>query len=380
MKVVTIVTQLEAGGAQVAALRLSEGLRAKGHDTETWFLYEKRPTFEGAPEVRVVWPRRPKSPVEFLRLITQLRRELRRLRPDAVVTFTHYANVLGQAAARASGVPVRIASQRNPSFSYPGPIRWLDRTLGRLGWYTDNVAVSHDTRSSFDSYPTAYRRRMTVIHNGLRLSEPGPADPCERAEARRAARRRLGLPEEPRIIVMVGRLARQKNHALLFRALVPLEDTHLALAGEGELRDELEALARELGLGHRIHFLGEIDPAGVKELLCASEVFAMPSRFEGLSNALLEALGAGLPVIASAIPANREVLRPLADAQGHSAAGYLLDPDDIAAWTTGIRNLLDDPGAAAEAGRRARARAEDFSEERMVAAFETLLVHRHGGP
>lgn len=390
MKVVAIVTQLEAGGAQVAALRLAAGLRARGHDAETWFLYEKRPAFQDAPGVRVLWPRRPRGPVESLRMIRALLRALRRARPDAVVSFTHYANVVAQTAARALGIPVRIASQRNPASSLPGAARWLDRVLGRLGWYTANVAVSEDTRASFRGYPAAYRRRMSVIYNGvapppdgatglpgappLSDSPDGCVEPRRREGAspphsHEAARDRLGIPREARLVAAVGRLARQKNHALLLHALVPLEEAQLALAGAGELEGELRALARELGVEGRVHFLGELDRAGVAELLAASELFVMPSRFEGLSNALLEALSAGLPVLASDIPANREVLLP-ADAP---AAGCLLSPDDASAWTSGIRHFLGDAAAAAENGARARQRARAFSEEAMVHAFEALL-------
>jgi glycosyltransferase involved in cell wall biosynthesis len=375
MKVVTVVTQLEAGGAQVAALRLAAGLRARGHEAETWFLYVKRPAFPDARGVRVITARRPAGPVDFLRMVGALLRALRRARPDAVVSFTHYANVIVQPAARALGVPVRVASQRNPASSLPRAARRLDRLLGRGGWYSANVAVSEDTRASFRRYPEAYRRRMEVIYNGVApptaIGSPrGKSRDEVRAEAREAARARLGLPRDVQLLTAVGRLALQKNHALLFHALVPLKGAHLALAGAGELEQELRALARELAVEERVHFLGELDREGVAELLHASDLFLMPSRFEGLSNALLEALSAGLPIIASDIPANREVLQ----AVDGTRAGCLLSPDDAAAWASRIRHFLHDPGVAAELGTRARRRAEFFTEERMIAAFEALLL------
>lgn len=361
MQIVCIATQMEAGGAQTAMMRLAEGLRARGHTVQTWFLYLKRPTFLGLPGVRVLLPQSPQGLGDYARVMRMLMSSLSQERPDAVITFTHYANVLGQAAARQAGVSWRVASQRSPAWTYPRIARVLDRILGTCGFYTSNVMVSGSTADSFANYPSAYRNRIRVVHNGIEF--------VPSAFTAEAARASFNLPKSVPLLVSVGRLSREKNQSLLLEALGDLPQVHLAVAGEGELGDTLASRAVALAVAGRVHFLGELPRGRVADLFTAADIFVMPSRYEGLSNALLEALASGIPVIASDIPSQAEVLRP----PNRPAVGILLPSDDPHVWSRQIAQLLADHPTRMQLRQLSLERAMDFSPSRMIAGFEACL-------
>ncbi len=355
-----MVTQMNTGGAQTALLRLADGLRRRGHAVETWFLYQKRPTFVHVEGVRVILPKPPRHPGHSIGLLWRLTRRLRRDKPDVVITFLNYANILGQLAAKLAGVPRRIASHRNPATSYPRAVRWADRLVGAWGLYSANVMVSGSVADSFAHYPNAYRRRVSVITNGIdfRPSSLSVED----------ARRKFQLPPAVPLVVTVGRLAEQKNQTVLLHALAGLPSVHLAIAGGGELKDELTAQTNELKIRDRVHFLGEVLPPDIPDLLRTGDIFALPSKFEGLSNALLEALGAGLPIIASDIPAQADVLLP----PSGEPVGLLLPPDDVAAWRQAIGRLAGDAAARQAMQAKSLSRVLDFTTARMIGDFERL--------
>lgn len=362
MKIINIVTQMEGGGAQAAAMRLARGLGDRGFYTETWFLYLRRPTYLGRTGVRVLLDHPPRHAGDYGVIFIRLIRQLKRVSPDGVITFTHYANILGQLAAWISGIKCRVASQRNPSWSYPRAARWVDRLLGTLGVYKENIMVSEAVNSSFKGYPAGYRRNNCVVYNGIQF-HPSLLGQTQ-------SRTYLSLPQKCLLVVTIGRLAAQKNQALLIRSMAQLPGVHLAIAGEGELRHGLEKKAEDFGVGDRVHFLGEIIPGDVKELLNAADIFAMPSRFEGLSNAMLEAIGAGVPVIASDIPSQAEVL----GLGGIGSCGILLPPDEVRAWVEAIQRLCHDKRLRQKLRQRARERSADFTMEKMISGFELAIM------
>jgi len=366
MKIINIVTQMEGGGAQSAAIRLSQGLVDRGYQVETWFLYLKRPTYLGRTGVRVLLGHPPRHFGDIFLIFIRLMRNLKRKSPDAVITFTHYANILGQLAAWFSGIQCRVASQRNPSWSYPWVARRVDWLLGTLGLYKENIMVSEAVKLSFRGYPAAYRRGGCVVHNGIQF-QPSFL-------GQKQSRTLFSLPINFPLVVTIGRLALQKNQALLIRSLPLLPGVHLAIAGDGELLYELQKEAQELGVRDRVHFLGEILPSDVKDLLNAADIFAMPSRFEGLSNAILEAIGAGVPVIASDIPSQIEVL----GMGNQMPCGVLVPPDELPAWVNVIQQLCYDKKLRQEFSKRAKARSAEFTVKKMIAGFERAILRAKG--
>jgi glycosyltransferase involved in cell wall biosynthesis len=353
MKILQLVTQAEAGGAQRVAYLLAKEFQRHGYDSKLWFLYRKRAAYDGQSMVRSLWPERP-GPFAQLRIACRLISEIRRERPDIVITHTHYANVMGQCAARLCGISKRIAVHHNPIDTYPSVARLADFLLCATGAYTNIVAVSDTVIRSMDCYPRRLLRTLRRIYNGV------PAMP---QAASTNLRNRWKLPADKPLLLNIGRLARQKNQQVLLCALALMPQAHLALVGDGELRQFLCQRAEELGVRNRVHFLGELDSAEIPLLLAASDIFVFPSLYEAMPLALVEAMRAGIPIVASDIPANREVL----------AEGGVLTQPEPTKFALAAGALIGSVEERTRLGAIARNRAELFTVERMVHGYEYLF-------
>ena len=363
LRIVGLVTHNSHGGAQTALAKLMDALAARGHHTEVWFLYRTRGEQEiEAPAARLLWPAPARGASAHLRAALALRRALRKERPDALVSFLPLANVLGQVLAMLAGVPARVASQRSPSWTYAGPMQMLDRIAGTIGIYGRTVCVSRAVHASFGHYPAAYRDRLLVVPNGI-AQRP-------RCAEKPTARRALGLPLRAFVIAAMGRLCAEKNLKLILDGLVHTPGILLVLAGHGDGRATLESYAREIGVLERVAFLGQLVPARGSELLSAADLFVQPSLFEGQSNAMLEAMAAGLPVLASDIPSQRETL---IDEDGRQC-GLLLPLHEPKTWANALRRLQSDPEERQRLGRAAAKRSAAFPLERMAEGFEAAIL------
>ncbi len=193
-------------------------------------------------------------------------------------------------------------------------------------------------------------RRHPVLH-GLEPEAFAPAPPGEVARVRQA----LGLA--PRWILYPVITYPHKNHRVLVEAFARLAPTHpdvdLVLAGgEGPAEADVRAAVAAAGLGDRVHRTGRVPRPDLDALLAGADVVAFPSRYEGFGVGALEAMAAGVPVVAADATALPEVVGP---------AGTLVDPDDVGGWVEALGLLLDDEGRRAEAGRAGRDRARGFT-------------------
>ena len=192
-------------------------------------------------------------------------------------------------------------------------------------------------------------------------------------------RRELGLPEGVPVIGLVGRLDHWgKGHKELLEAMAPLmarHPVHALIVGGGRRMDEVRSLAAGLGLAGAVHFLGP--RPDVPDLLNAMDIFVLPSYSEGLSLALLEAMAAGMPVIATAVGGTPEVVT-----DGDN--GLLIPPRDAAALAEALERLLADPAWAQRLGANARAHVrEHYSLDRLGREineiYEELVEKKFGG-
>jgi len=286
-----------------------------------------------------------------------LTRLLRQQKADLVQTFLFHANVVGRIAARRAGVRhvvsgIRVA-ERHSRWHL-----WIDRHTSRL--VERYVSVSEAVARFSREEGGLSGDKLVVIANGIDLSKYPAPKPVDRSS--------LAVATGCRIVSCVGRLEHQKGVDWLLETapswleLVP--DCHLLVVGEGPRRPHLERLCGELGIADRVRFAGW--RADVPEILAASELVVLPSRWEGMPNAVLQAMASRLPVLATDVEGVRELLGPQA---GPQIAPF----GDSTTWTRRIVDLLSDPRRAADLGRQNRLRAEkEFSLERMVAAYERL--------
>ena len=206
--------------------------------------------------------------------------------------------------------------------------------------------------------------RTDVVPSGVDTDRFRP-----RPEERGAARRALALPATAPIIGPVGRLEARKGTAVLLEASAELvkkglSELHVVVVGDGPLRDELFALAARLGIAERVHMLG--DRSDIPEILAALDVFVLPSRTEGMSNALLEAMATALPVVATAVGGNPEVVSA-------ETVGVLVPPDDPTTIADAVARLVANPTRAAELGAAARRSvAMRYGAAAMVRRLEAI--------
>lgn len=209
------------------------------------------------------------------------------------------------------------------------------------------------------------------IPNGVDLEAYHPADGSERTEARQ----RLGLEEDRVVAVFAGRLTAQKRVDLLLQAWATLPGRHpleplLLVLGDGPQAAELAGLARALGVSRTVRFLGAV--SDVAPFLHAGDLFVLPSRAEGVSNGLLEAMASGLPVVATEVGGARDLL-------GHEEGGWLVPPGNAEALTAAMGTVATDPGLRQKLGRMARERAMAFGIEAIVDRFLDLYASLGAG-
>jgi glycosyltransferase involved in cell wall biosynthesis len=274
-------------------------------------------------------------------------------------------------AARLAGVPKVLATYHTDSAydvldgRLTAGYRALERATNRL--LDRAIAVSGVTRSDRVRIAGIPGSRVVTIHNGI---DP---DRFARLPARAAARAELGLPADRVLIGGVGQLARYKGYDVLIRAFAGVAgrcpQADLVIAGTGPLREELEALADRLGARGRIHFLG-FQP-DVLRVLAALDIYVLASICEALPYALLEAMAAGLPVLATAVGGVPEVIEP-------GVSGLLVAPGRVDAMADALGRLADSAPARARLGAAARERVgrhfhQRDSARRTIAVYRQLL-------
>jgi glycosyltransferase involved in cell wall biosynthesis len=360
VKALEVLASLNRGGAERIAVTLARGLDAarfeaglvslfnpgqaglaaelEGTQVATWFLGKRKGL----------------DPRMWLRL----RRVFRQWRPHVIHTHSYVLRYVWPAAIAAGG-PALVHTVHNEADKEVDALgRWFNRRA--FQWGAVPVAVSKRIARSFEQ---VYRFKPVVIPNGIDLPRYQKA-----ASERNAWRARHGFLAEDFLVACVGRLEEQKDPLGLIRAfhlgLGSDSRCHLLIAGAGSYEARARALAAELSLSNRVHFLGlQKDVAG---LLGACDAFALASRWEGSPLAVMEAMAAGLPVAATAVGGVPELLQ-----DGES--GILAPPGDPAELGRALARLAKDPGLRRRMGAAAQERARRFSAEAMTEGYEKLF-------
>jgi len=363
VKIVQVQTQAEAAGAQRISDMLGRGLRTRGHEVRTVFMYRKTDVYDRDPFADFILTERPRGVLDQMRAVAGLVAYLQKTRPEVVISFQHYGNIFGTFAARMAGARHIIANQSGAPHKsgVMGLLSRIDRLMGSWGIYQQNVVNSAWNQGQFAGYPEAYRRRLRRIDHGVTLPE--------RLHDKPAARAAFGLPPDAWLVVSSGRLTPAKNQAAIVGALAQLPDIHLALAGAGPDRHALASVAARAGAASRLHLVGEVPPHRIYEFLAAGDCYAFASLSETFGLAVVEAAIAGLPVVASDIGILREVL---INVRGEPAAIFVRP--DSSGMAMGISEILADPALAARLSAAGRELAAEYAPQAMCAAYEALFT------
>jgi glycosyltransferase involved in cell wall biosynthesis len=375
MRIINVITRLNIGGASPPVISLAAGLRRLNHESllvvgtpgPAEGSMDDEAERAGARLLRLPELRRDPNPADDLRVLGALVRLFRRERPDVVGTHMSKAGAIGRVAARLAGVKVIVHTYHAKAF-YVFDRQWkenatimAERALTRLS--SGSIVVSEKQRRDFVDLRIDRAERLRVVRYGLKL------DPLLNAPSLpRTLRAELGLPESVQLAGVVGRLVRIKGQDVFIRAASELAnrfpDLYFVLAGGGDSQTEYESLVDSLSLRKRFRFLGW--RRDIPNVLANLDVVVLPTvnDFEGTPLAVIEALAAARPVVATDVGGVSEVVRD-------RDTGLLIPIKDEQAITTAVSGLLSDPAAAramAERGRELVSR--QYREADMVAAVE----------
>jgi glycosyltransferase involved in cell wall biosynthesis len=369
-RVCLLIGQLGVGGTEKQLTLLAPGLRDRGVEVTVLVMFEGGPHGDvlraaGVPVVHLGFQRRSagwRMPFANLAAFLRLVRHLRRMRPEVLHAFLFHGYVTAAPAARLAGVPVLVAGRRGLSdFKRGRPLLLaVERIATRV---TDLlVANAHAVAESVRREEGVRPGKISIVHNGLPQAAFDPAPPADV---------RTQLP----VVLCVANLIHYKGHRYLFDAVARLRarglPCTLALAGAGR---EHSALARQAArLGIDVRFLGI--RTDIERLLARADVVVLPSLEEGLSNAVMEAMAAGRPIVATDVGGTRELLL---------GRGVLVEPADPEALADGLERVLVDPVLAGRLGRQARAWSRDqlpvgAMVDRHIRIYRELLERGRGG-
>lgn len=358
LRVAFCITELDPGGAEKALVEIVSQLDRSQTEPRVYCLGPEtelsRQLVEMGIETLCFGARRATEIGVLFRLI----REFREFRPGVVQTFLFHANILGRIAAWWAKIP-RIFSGLRVAERQKRWHMWLDRST--QCFVTMNVCVSEGVRKH--AIEAGLRPdKLCVIPNGINASKYADAVPADL--------RQLGIPRGARTVVTVGRLTRQKGHDWLLHAVAPLfsdPNLHLLIVGEGEERNAILQLARDLKIEERVHLPGW--RAEIAEILKACDLFVLPSRWEGMSNALLEAIASGLPCVATDVEGVRDLMGP-----GDSAR--IVIPGDVNALRTAVKDAL----AQITASREKNSQLIDVNKHTWISVAQSYQLLWLGNP
>jgi len=355
ISVLYLITELDVGGAERALARTVIRLSKNRYRASVACLYGAGAVADEIRTAGIAVTDLEARGKWDLSVAWRLYRLLRRERPTILHTWMFHANVPGRLLGRLAGVPIIISSERTMGQES----RWRYRLNRITAPLTDRVVCVSQRVADFVVQEVGIPQcKVVVIPNGIDLRN------FKYLPAKRQARAALGLPYELALIGTVARLNPVKRLDVLLQALASVNGVCAVIIGDGPERARLEALRKQLGLVERVRFVGQ--QSNVPEWLAAMDLFVLPSDWEGMSNALLEAMAVGLPVVATAVGGTPEVVVD-------GVTGLLVPPRDPEALAEAIIALLQDRERAEAMGRTGQERVERyFTVERMVQKTEAL--------
>ena len=390
MRILRVITRLNIGGPSIQAIALTSRLAARG--AVTTLLHGRLGAGEGdmrylaAADANLQFVptlQRAIAPLDDLRALLTLYGEMRRFKPTIVHTHMAKAGLLGRVAAVAYNHTRGPAPRARVVHTYHGHVLEgyfgglattifiaLERQMARV---TDAIiAISPAIRADLlNTYRIGRADQYRIVPLGFDLSAFAAIDEA----ARRRARAELQIAAGAPVLATVGRLTAIKNYSLLLeaaqRVAARFPNLVVLLAGDGELRADLEAQAARLGIAANLRFLGW--RRDLPTIYAATDVFALTSRNEGTPVALIEAMAAGVPGVSTDVGGVGDVI-------ASEAMGVRVAVDDVAGFSTAVERLLGDPAARLAMGAAARAHVlSRYDIVRLTSDMDMLYQSLHRG-
>jgi glycosyltransferase involved in cell wall biosynthesis len=367
LRIAYVVTRAEPiGGVQIHVRDLAVSLRARGHSPTILtggagpFVDVLRDT--GIPVVSLPHLTVPIHPLRDLRALREIHAALKDLGPDLIALHSSKAGILGRIAARSLGIPALLTAH---GWNFTPGISAIPAALfRRIEQWAGPLASRIITVSEFDrrlalEAGLAAADRVVTVYNGIPDIPPHLKAEPDRCPVR---------------LVMVARFEPQKDHSTLLRALAGLQNHpwELDLIGDGPLMNQMKSLAASLGLHLRVRFLGQ--RMDVDRLLANAQVSLLVTNWEGFPLSILEAMRAGLPVVATSVAG-------IAEAVSDGETGYLVPRGDVELLRERVGRLLMEPGLRLRMGHGGRARYEqhftlDQFAARTLEVYQNVLSER----
>ena len=376
VKVVNVVTRLSIGGVAHHVTNLMRGLDPTKYEQQLICGFEgvgeksmrERILAQGVTPILI--PKlvgNPRLNITDGPAFAHILRLLRRQRPLIVHTHTSKAGLLGRLAARLTGVPIIVHTFHGLVLKgHYGPLKSMGvRAIERwLAGFSDRlITVSNEDKKDLLAYRIAPTHKIEVIPVGLEL------DQFVHGRNRRGVlHRELGLDSAKRLVGIVGRIAPVKNHRLFFDAMVRVlaecTNTHVVVAGDGDLRPAMERYVREIGIANKVSFLGwRYD---LPQVYIDLDVVVISSNNEGTPVTAIEAMAAGRPVVATRVGG-------LPDVISDGETGYLVPPGNVEQLASAIERVLGDGETTERLRRKARESVRHkFVVERLATDIDLL--------
>lgn len=352
-----LIPNLRMGGAERIMALLANHWVIQGYQVSFFTLMspDEKSFYDLDPRIQVLpfgknlsTPLLSSPPFSLTKALYRLRRSLRQMKPDLLVSFMDRMNILTLLLSRGLNVPVIVSERNHPLYLKLSPL--FEKLRQWTYPWVDQIVVQ--TQKVFQDMP--WKDQMVVIPNPVQIPDFFKEN-----------------YENNERWITVGRLDPQKNHSFLIKVFAKVcsffPKATLTIYGEGPDRSKLEEEIRMLHLEGRVLLPGALSANAVQEVLCKADLFIFPSLYEGFPNALAEAMAVGLPVVASNVPGNQDLI------QNH-VNGLLPPLNDIEAWTSNLITLNQNQELRRKLGQGSRAKALEFSQESVLKQWDELLL------
>lgn len=351
MKILFVNSSLTDGGSERAMSLVANQMVEFGHDVSMVLIRDKERTYHCHPDINLIQLTYPSSYKVFmlLRRLYLIRKHAKAIKPDCVVSFMWDVNVMTLMATAGLGMRIVVSERAVPN----SPNRTkLSRKIEDAA-YTLANAIVYQTEGARDFCPSRLRNRSRVIPNVVAKPSLVPYEGVR-----------------SKTIVSIGRLTEQKNFPMLLEAFAKFSKSHpdylLRIFGEGEQRGRLIELASGLGIADKTEFVGYI--SSVSEQINGASMFVLSSNYEGISNAMTEAMALGLPVICTDCPVGGAEL-----VIENGVNGILVPVGDVSALVAAMNLVADNHELAQRISKRAKEVTNRFSSESIGRMWERVM-------